>query len=192
MGAGTLFTLWILCTCCTMVCLSTCPHTSVMRRLSDKSTWPSGFSINNRNISLDFPLLLDLETPRLAGVTIVAEGRLVFSPTAALAKLVTDFVRIEEGGSLEIGSQDCPFQGRAEIVLTGKRGSYQTEDGEKFISVHAGGSLEIHGQPKVSWTRLASTVSAGGSVHTLQVVDDVSSWSSGDKLVLASTDFDLD
>ena len=192
MGAGNLFTLWILFSYNTMVCLTTCPHLSVVRRASDKSTWPSGFSINNRNITLDFPLLLDLETPRLAGVTIVAGGRLVFSPTASLAKLVTDYVKIEEGGSLEIGSQDCPFQGRAEIMLTGRRGSYETEDGEKFISVHAGGSLEIHGEPKVSWTRLARTVSAGGNNHTLQVVDDVSSWSSGDKLVLASTDFDMD
>ena len=173
------------------VSFSICPHSGVVRKASDKSTWPSGFSINNKNVTLDFPILLDLETPRLDGLTIVSGGRLIFSPTASLAKLVTDYVKIESGGSLEIGSEDCPFEGQAEIILTGRRGSYQSVDGEKYISVHSGGSLEIHGQPKISWTKLSRTVSSGGSVHTIDVVDDVSSWSNGDQLVLASTDFDL-
>ena len=71
--------------------------------------------------------------------------------------------QIEDGGSLEIGSSDCPFEGRAEILLTGeikkyllfstsfipgKRGSYNTDNGEKFIAVEAGGKLEIHGQQR--------------------------------------------
>jgi hypothetical protein len=111
------------------VSFSVCPHSGVSRKASDKSTWPSGFSINNKNVTLGFPILLDLETPRLVGLTIVSGGRLIFSPTASLAKLVTDYVRIESGGSLEIGSEDCPFEGQAEIILTGRRGSYQSVDG---------------------------------------------------------------
>ena len=77
--------------------------------------------------------------------------------------LLTSLVQIEDGGSLEIGSSDCPFEGRAEILLTGeiktcllfstscfpgKRGSYNTDNGEKFIAVEAGGRLEIHGQQR--------------------------------------------
>ena len=76
---------------------------------------------------------------------------------------ITSLVQIEDGGSLEIGSSDCPFEGRAEILLTGeiktcllfptsffpgKRGSYNTDNGEKFIAVEAGGRLEIHGQQR--------------------------------------------
>ena len=33
---------------------------------------------------------------------------------------LTSLVQIEDGGSLEIGSSDCPFEGRAEILLTGE------------------------------------------------------------------------
>ena len=33
---------------------------------------------------------------------------------------LTSVVQIEDGGSLEIGSSDCPFEGRAEILLTGE------------------------------------------------------------------------
>ena len=77
--------------------------------------------------------------------------------------LLVSLVQIEDGGSLEIGSSDCPFEGRAEILLTGeiktcllfstscfpgKRGSYNTDNGEKFIAVEAGGRLEIHGQQR--------------------------------------------
>ena len=85
-------------------------------------------------------MLLDRATPRLPGIKIVAGGRLVFSPHALDVSLTTDFIQvsvfivllffcnsssfdviqIEDGGSLEIGSSDCPFEGRAEILLTGK------------------------------------------------------------------------
>ena len=34
--------------------------------------------------------------------------------------LLVSLVQIEDGGSLEIGSSDCPFEGRAEILLTGE------------------------------------------------------------------------
>ena len=33
-------------------------------------------------------------------------------------------------------------------LLAGKRGKYETENGEKFIAVEAGGKLEIHGQQR--------------------------------------------
>merc|ERR550519_568265 len=164
-------------------CLSACPHNGIVSKASDRNTWPSGFDLQSKKLTLNFPLLLDVETPRYDAVTIVSGGRMVFSPTATLAKLVTDYVMIEDGGSLEIGSEDCPFEGKAEILLTGKRGSYNTVDGEKFISVKKGGSLEIHGRLIVPWTKLTRTVSGGNSDQTINVVDDVSSWTAGDEIV---------
>ena len=35
-------------------------------------------------------------------------------------------------------------------MLTGKRGKYDTDNGEKFIAVEAGGKLEIHGHQRRS------------------------------------------
>ena len=111
-------------------------------------------------LTIDFPLLLDTTTVELGGMKIVGDGRLVFDPESSLAKLITDYVLIEDGGSLEIGSEECPYEGDAEILLTGIR----TDDndigdwGQKFIGVGYEGSLEIHGKPKLSWTRLAETL----------------------------------
>ena len=118
---------------------------------------------------------------------IVAGGRLVFSPLVPEATLTTDFVQIEDGGSLEIGSEECPFSGSAEIVLTGREGSYTSDNGEKFIAVEKGGRLEIHGREKRSWTRLGATVVQGMESQTIQLQDDVTSWMRGDKLVIASS-----
>ena len=103
-----------------------------------RGTWPRGLNLSS-TIVLDFPLLLDRPTPRLPGIKIVSGGRLVFSPHARDVSLTTDFIQvaivivlllrlshfdviqIEDGGSLEIGSSDCPFEGHAEILLTGKK-----------------------------------------------------------------------
>ena len=65
--------------------------------------------------------------------------------------------------SLTIGTERCPFEGEAEILLTGRKDSYQLDgdyrqNGEKFLAVMAGGSLEIHGRNKLSWTKLSKTV----------------------------------
>ena len=54
------------------------------------------------------------------GVVIKDGGRLVFNPTAAKAKLVTHYVDIQSEGYLEIGSEECKFDGNAEILLLGE------------------------------------------------------------------------
>ena len=43
----------------------------------------------------------------------------MFDPDVALAKMTSDRIIIDEGGFLDIGSSDCPFNGNAEILLTG-------------------------------------------------------------------------
>ena len=163
-----------------------CPHLGISAIYSDPATWPHAIDWT-AEVVLDFPMLLDVATPRLAGLRIVSGGRLVFSPLIAAAALTTDFVRIEEGGSLEIGSEDCPFTGRAEVLLTGKRGAYSSEDGEKYIAVHRGGRLEVHGEQRKAWTRLAASLARGREDREILLQGDVSSWGPGDRLVVASS-----
>ena len=67
------------------------------------------------------PVLLDIESPRMAGIVIKDGGRLVFSPEVASAKLTTGYVLISDNGTLEIGSEECKFTGNATITLTGER-----------------------------------------------------------------------
>ena len=116
--------------------------------------------VDGEVLTLDFPLLLDTTTARLGGMYIVGSGRLVFDPNAELAKLVTKFALMEDGGSLEIGSEECPFEGDAEILLTGIRTDADDigDWGQKFLGVGVEGSLEVHGAPKLSWTRLEQTL----------------------------------
>ena len=62
----------------------------------------------------------------------------------------------------------------------------------KGISVDVGGNLDIHGTKKLSWTKLAETLSpTNSSEFTIKIVDDPVGWKQGDKLVIASTDFDM-
>ena len=67
------------------------------------------------------PILLSSTTARLGGMVIKDGGRLVFNPEADLAKLVTQYVDIQDEGYLEVGSEGCKFEGNAEILLLGKR-----------------------------------------------------------------------
>ena len=73
----------------------------------------------NGDVEITQPILLNTETERLNRVIIGNGGRLVFDPNATLAKLTSGSIIIEEGGYLDIGSEECPFTGSAEILLTG-------------------------------------------------------------------------
>ncbi len=50
-----------------------------------------------------------------------------------------------------------------------------------------GGTLNLHGSEKSTWTKLAKTAEAGStSIEVLSAAD----WKAGEEIVLASTDFD--
>ena len=76
----------------------------------------------NHQVIITKPILLDGVTERLSSVVVRDGGRLVFDPNVKNAKLTTDGLLIGNNGEVWIGSSDCKFQGRAEILLTGKSG----------------------------------------------------------------------
>ena len=62
----------------------------------------------------------------------------------------------------------------------------------KGLAVEAGGSLEVHGQKKLAWTRLTQTLSPTSAEEvTIRIEDIPVGWEAGDRLVIASTDFDM-
>ena len=115
----------------------------------------------------------------IGGIEIKSGGRLIFDPDTQ-TKLTTNFITIEDGGSLEIGSATCPFTGDAEIQLC---------SGSNQIVAQSGAKLEIHGEEKLVWTKLAEGMDSGDS--SAVVMDDVEAgnWRVGDKVVIASTDY---
>ena len=156
-------------------------------RWSDPASWPSGkVPVEGESVSVPAgrPLLLDVSPPRLASLSIPAGSALVFADTGDLT-LRTDWIMLE--GTLAVGSEAQPFTHRAVIELTD---ALPGEDvmgmGDRLLGV-MGGTLELHGQPRTSWTRLVQTAAAGSSTLTLQNAPD---WKVGDLLALASTDYD--
>uniref|UniRef100_A0A8C9BR76 hyaluronoglucosaminidase n=1 Tax=Phocoena sinus TaxID=42100 RepID=A0A8C9BR76_PHOSS len=78
--------------------------------------------------------------------------------------LRTRYILIKDGGALHIGAENCRYKSKATIVLYGKsdEGESMPTFGKKFIGVEAGGTLELHGAQKASWTLLVRTLNSSG------------------------------
>ncbi|VTJ66193.1 Hypothetical predicted protein [Marmota monax] len=78
--------------------------------------------------------------------------------------LRTRYILIQDGGALHIGAEKCRYKSKATIALYGKsdEGESMPTFGKKFIGVEAGGTLELHGARKTSWTLLAKTLNTSG------------------------------
>ena len=57
----------------------------------------------------------------------------------------------------------------------------------KMIAVYGRGALELHGETRTAWTRLAMTANAGS---TQLLLDAQTDWRPGDRVVIASTSFE--
>ncbi|XP_056134545.1 cell migration-inducing and hyaluronan-binding protein [Lampris incognitus] len=93
-------------------------------------------------------------------------GKLVIGDTNRSILLRAKHIHIGNKGELHIGSRDCPYKGNLTISLFGRSNDTDTEHGyfgRKFIGVGTGGTLEIHGEKKLSWTFLNKTLHPGES-----------------------------
>jgi hypothetical protein len=109
-------------------------------------------------LEITIPILLDEVTAKLKSVVIKDGGRLVFSPDVDHAKISSDYIMVQTDGYFEIGSSDCPFEGNAEVLLTGIYSDIDANNidgfGQKFLGVSDGGTIEIHGEQRgLSWTK---------------------------------------
>ncbi|KAK7487427.1 hypothetical protein BaRGS_00021389, partial [Batillaria attramentaria] len=90
-------------------------------------------------VAISDDVLLDESPPELTSVTIAAGGSLVWSPESSISY--------------------CTASCTSGLLTAGTRGQYSVAGfGEKFIGVADGGTLELHGKNKLSWTKLTSTV----------------------------------
>ena len=158
---------------------------AAVSRWSDPASWPGGKvpqAGDAVTIGRDRNIVLDTTPPALRSLTV--EGKLSFANDRDLA-LKTDWIYLR-GGELDIGSEAHPFTHNATITLTDV---VPNEDintmGDRGIMMTAG-TLSLHGNRSNAWTKLAHTARAGGA--TIQVLN-ASGWRKGDRIVLASTDF---
>lgn len=159
------------------------PPLGPTKRWSDPATWPNN-RVPQAGAAVVIPpgtnVLLDVSPPALRSLQV--DGGLVFDNQDL--NLSADWVMVH--GRLQIGTEQVPYRNRATITLTGSNESENIMNmGTKMLGV-MGGTLEIHGEPRLSWTTLRTTADKGASQLTLARTPD---WRPGDRIVIASTDF---
>lgn len=133
-------------------------------------------------------VVLDVSPPPLKSITI--EGQLAFDPNQDLNLAADAIIAVGRGATFEIGTPTMPYLKRANITLTGSNTADNIMGmGTKVLGATTGARIEIHGEPRVSWTQLAATANAGASVITTTAVSD---WRVGERIVIASTAFNPD
>ncbi len=165
--------------------------TASAKRWSDAATWPDK-KVPGKDavvtIDKDMNVVLDVSPPPLRSLTI--NGKLSFADNKDL-ELTTEWVMVH--GELEIGTEARPHTRKATITLTDNvkdedmSGIGGTNDRSDRGIMMMGGTLNLHGTEKNSWTKLSKTAAAGS--NTIEVLN-AGDWKKGDVIVLASTDFD--
>nr|XP_036869469.1 cell migration-inducing and hyaluronan-binding protein [Manis javanica] len=109
--------------------------------------------------------LLLMSSATVHSVHISEGGKLVIRDYDEAIVLRARHILIDNGGELHAGSALCPFQGNFSIILYGRADEGIQPDpyfGLKYIGVGEGGTLELHGKKKLSWTFLNKTLRPGG------------------------------
>ncbi|XP_016307703.1 cell migration-inducing and hyaluronan-binding protein-like [Sinocyclocheilus anshuiensis] len=97
-------------------------------------------------------------------IKILNGGKLVIADSSRPIFLRAKHILIGNKGELHIGSPECPYKGNLTISLFGRSDDSEVEHsyfGRKYIGVGTGGTLEIHGEKKLSWTFLNKTLHPG-------------------------------
>ncbi|XP_071944841.1 fibrocystin-L-like [Antedon mediterranea] len=127
-------------------------------------------------------LLLDIDTPILA-MLLIQGGKLIFDEKDL--ELHAENILITDGGLLQVGTEEEPFQHKATIMMHGHQRSQELPlFGAKTLAVR-NGTLDLHGIPvPVTWTHLAESAAAGS---TTIVLEQSVTWNIGDHIAIAST-----
>lgn len=158
------------------------------RLWSEAAGWPGGVlpAVGDEvTIPHGDVVLLDVSPPPLAGLAV--NGVLIFDE--ANLELTADWIMVH--GGLYVGSSQQPFQHNAVITLTGPWSDDPGMEfmGTKVLGAMHGGRIELHGiVDGPSWTRLMQHTAVGDTVIQ---VEDARGWQVGDRIVLASTDFEM-
>jgi len=168
---------------------------------TDKWSVLGGAAWNTEGANVVIPqgkrVLMDLTNTTVLN-SIVIDGELVFDDSNTEFRF--RWMRVNAGGKLLIGSEDCPIVNKIQLIFYGARttasdmGNDPSDSGplgSKGISVVTNGHIEMHGKvnsKRLTWTRLSATALKDSN----QIVLDQSVaglWQPGDSIVIASTDY---
>ena len=134
-------------------------------------------------------LVLDIKTPILA-ILLINGGELIFDDEEDGVELHSELVLITNNGKLQIGTEEQPYQHKAQIVMYGHVLSTELPlFGAKTLAVR-GGTLDLHGKPIMNtWTKLSATARPGDT--EINVQHDISDWEVGGTIVIPTTSFSI-
>ncbi|XP_056344169.1 fibrocystin [Oenanthe melanoleuca] len=155
-------------------------------RWDEDSSWAAGRPPrdgDNVTIERGRTLLLGTATSIL-NLLRLAGGKLLFTGPGPV-ELHAHYILVSDGGELQVGSPEAPFQHKAHIYLYGSLHSPPLFPyGVKFLAVR-NGTLSMHGwMPKVVFTHLKSSANAGDTQLVLQEPVD---WQPGDEILVGSS-----
>ncbi|MCB0141858.1 MAG: cupredoxin domain-containing protein [Caldilineaceae bacterium] len=153
-------------------------------RWSDPAAW--GGSVPTVGQAVTIPagkfMLLDTNPPALQSLAI--DGTLIFDNQDL--NLTAGWIIVH--GKLEIGTPDHPYTNKAIITLNGPAGQDIMGMGSRVLGVMGNGEIQMVGETRTSWTHLNATANKGEAALTLASTPN---WRVGDRIVVASTDFDF-
>lgn len=147
-------------------------------------SFPTGWAIPAGQVAL-----VEGDVTITGGVTV--NGTLYLSSSSP-SRIAADWIAVGAGGRLIAGSEACPVPTSVVATLELRAGSVHPNAGLKALAVLPGGTLELHGAKGLDapWARLADTAPAGAASITLDAAPAPGSWSPGDEIAIASTDYD--
>jgi len=161
------------------------------QRWSDPATWDGEKPGQDDAVEIteEMDVVLDESPPELEGIHIDG-GTLTFA-RQDLA-VTTGYIVVTDGGRLQIGTEDEPFEQEATITLTGEddigSAAVPTEHCGVKTVCSLGGKLSIHGAVEgPTWTNLAATAEAGAETLTLNESVD---WEVGGEIVVTASSYD--
>lgn len=167
-----------------MLCYIAKTNTVLVPELwSNPATWGGAIPIAGQSITIpaNKHIILDVDTPDLAGLTIY--GILEFDRTNL--NLTADWIMVM--GTLQIGTPTLPFAQKVIITLNATNITENImQMGTRGIMV-MGGNLELHGTPpNKTWTKLNNHAPQGST--NLSLLESVN-WQVNDEIVVAPTDY---
>jgi cell migration-inducing and hyaluronan-binding protein len=153
---------------------------------SNPATWGGEVPKDGANVVVPAGKKIVLEGATANLKSLVIEGELVAGDRDIA---ITSGSVLVKGGKLTVGTVAYPYLKRATITLTGANtGADVAGCGEKFLCVTMNGTLSLYGEARESWMRIQGSVSKGAT--TMNLSSPVK-WRAGDRIVIASTDFDM-
>ncbi len=154
-------------------------------RWSDPATWGGVLPGATADVVVPAGRTIALDTNATVR-SLVIEGTVVV-PNDATIELNAERVLVR-GGALQVGSEPTPFAGRFTLTLTGSDPNVDVFGvGTKFLAAF-GGVVDLHGAPKLAWTRISRHANAGATQLTL--AQTPVGWRVGDRVAIAPTDYE--